>query len=116
MDALFLQLLGVEFGVGRRRRMDGEGFHVRHIGEEGEQFQIVNKCHGCLLVAFDLKCEDGAAAFWKISGIEPFLFRVICGKRMVDALDHRLCLQVVDDLLRILHMTLHPKGKRLQSL
>ena len=42
------------------------GFDIRHIGQQGKQFQIVDKVLRLLGIAFNLKCKDGTAALRKI--------------------------------------------------
>ena len=63
---LVQQLLGGELGVGSGGRMDYKGLHVRHISQEGENFQMVDEPVGLRLPALDLKGKDGAAAVRKI--------------------------------------------------
>ena len=65
-DALIRKFLRAELAVGGGCRMDDQGFDVSHVGKQGEDFQTVDKLPGCLLIALDLKGEDGAATIGEV--------------------------------------------------
>ncbi len=46
--------------------MNDQGFHIRNVGKQREQFQIINKFFRYLSISFDLKRKNRAAALWKI--------------------------------------------------
>ena len=66
LDALIQQLLGRELRVGGGGRVNDQRFYVRHVGQQGEDFQIVDKPVGFRLAALDLKGKDGSAAVGEI--------------------------------------------------
>ncbi len=65
-DALIQQLFFRELGMGGGGGMDHQAFHVRHVGQEGEDLEGVDKGPGFLLPALDLKGENGRAAVGEI--------------------------------------------------
>ena len=64
--ALIQQLLGGELGMGGGSGVDHQGFHVRYIGQQGEDLQAVDELMGFRLAALDLKGEDGCSAIWEV--------------------------------------------------
>ena len=65
-NALVFQLRFRQLGMGGGSRMDHQALHVRHVGQQGEYLQVVDKLPGRFLAAFDLKSEDGGAAVGEI--------------------------------------------------
>ena len=61
-DSLGQQLLLGELGMGGGGRVDDQGFDVRHVGQQREQPQVVNKPIGRRLPAPDIKGKNGAPA------------------------------------------------------
>ena len=56
-DAGSSQLLIIHLAMGRRCRMDDQGFHIGHIGQQAEYLQVIDELLGCLFAAFDFKGE-----------------------------------------------------------
>ena len=52
--------------MGRGGRVNDQTLDVRHVGQQGENFQIVNELVSFLHAALDLKGEDGRAAVGEI--------------------------------------------------
>ena len=70
------QLFVGKLGVGRRCRVDDQALHIRHIGQQREDLQMIDKRPGLLLSALDLKGEDRSAAMGEILLIQGVI-RVI---------------------------------------
>ena len=62
LDALVQQLLGGQLGVSGGGGVNHQGLHIGHVGQQGEDFQIVDELVSLLLAALDFKGEDGSAA------------------------------------------------------
>ena len=69
-NAAAQQLLLIHLGMGGAGGMDDQGFHVRHIGQQGEYLQMIDEPLGLRLAALDLKGEDGNAALGEILLVE----------------------------------------------
>ena len=65
-DALIQKFLIRQLAVGRGVGMNHQRFHVRHIGQQGEDGQIVNELLRGIAVTLDLEGEDAAAAVREI--------------------------------------------------
>ena len=52
------QFFAAELGMSCGRRMNHQRFDVRHIGQQGEQLQMVNKPLRLLCAALDFKGEN----------------------------------------------------------
>ena len=57
LDILLQKLLLCALAVGGGRRVNHQGFHVRHIRQQGENGQVVDKGLGRLRISLDLKGE-----------------------------------------------------------
>lgn len=105
----------VHLGVCRRCRMNDEGFDVGNVGELREEVERIDESACLRTAAMECKREDGDAAMREVLLIERVVG--VCRKRwMVDRLYGRVCLQEVNDLQRVLGVTLHAKGERLDAL
>ena len=62
--------------------MDHERFDIRHIGQQGEETQVIDKPEGRRLTAFDLKCKDAGAAVGEIACIQGVI-RMIRQRGMI---------------------------------
>ena len=62
VDVLGSKLLVRQLAVGRGRRVDDKGLHVRHIGKQGEDLQVVDEDVGLLLAALDVEGEDALSS------------------------------------------------------
>ena len=62
VDALLRGLLLREFRVGGALWMHHQRLHIGHVGQVGEDLQVVDEVPRLLLVAIDLKGEDGPGA------------------------------------------------------
>ena len=97
------------------RGMDDEGFHIGHIGEEGEDFQRVNELEGFVLAALDLEGEDGTAAVREVLLVRRVVGMVRQG-RVIDLGHLRVLGQEVHDFQCVGHVPLDPQGERFQAL
>ena len=89
--------------------MDDQGFDVRHVGKQGENFQIVDKLVGLLLTALDFEGEDRAAAIGEV-----FLIKGMVGMAgqagMIDLFHLGMVCQERNHLFRVLGMAVKPQG------
>ena len=95
--------------------MDNERLYVGHVGEQREQLQALGELLCGLGVALDLEGEYRRRAVREVAVVK-LLLASGRERRMVDALDLRVVLQVVYDLQRVLDMAFEPQRKRLKSL
>ena len=95
--------------------MDHQALDVRHIGQEGENLQMIDEGPGFLLAALDLKGEDGSAALREETFVD-FVIRMIREGRMIDFLHQRMILQVFHYLQGVFHMTLQPQAEGFHTL
>ncbi len=84
-SALVQKLLLGELGVGRGSGMDHQTLHIRNVGKEGEDLQIVDELPSLVLTALDLKGKDRAAAVGEILLIERVV-GMIRERGMIDLL------------------------------
>ena len=84
-DALVGELLPGQLAVGRGGRVDDQALDVRHVGKQGENFQIVDELMGLGLAALDLKGEYRSAAVREIFLIQCMI-RMIRQRRMINVL------------------------------
>ena len=66
LDALIQQLLLGQLAVGRGGRVNDQTLDVRNIGQQGENFQIVDELVSFFLSALDVECEDRRTAVFEI--------------------------------------------------
>ena len=95
--------------------MNDQTLDVRNIGQQGENFQIVNELMGFLHAALDLKGEDGCAAVGEILLIQGVI-RVVGQGGMVHMLHLRMVREELHHLLCVLGMALQAQGQRLNAL
>ena len=61
-NALICQFCRCQLAVGGGGRVDHQTFAVCHVGQKGENFQMVDESVGFLYTAFDPEGKNGAAA------------------------------------------------------
>ena len=83
VDLLLGQLLIVQLAVGGGSRVDDQALDVGNVGQQGEDFQVVNELECFLAAALDVKGEDGSASVGEILLIQGVI-RVI-GQRGVNS-------------------------------
>ena len=106
MDALLLKLFLVELRMSGGSGMDNQALYVRNVRQKREYLKMVDKLLGSLCAALDVEGEDGTGAVREVTVVQ--LFIAAFGERgMVDALDQRMVLEVIDDLQRVLYMALN---------
>ena len=76
LDSLLCKLLLGQLAVGRGGRVNAQTLDVRNIGQQGEDFQIVNELVSFFLSALDLECEDRCSTIREI-------FFIKCMIRMI---------------------------------
>ena len=113
-DSLLRQLFLRTLAVGSGSRMDHQGFYVCHIGQQGEDRQIVDKGPRLSFSSLNLKGKDGASALGKILFVECMRWFAFKGD------DAQLLLwmpgQILYDLPCIFHMPLYPERQCFQPL
>ena len=57
LNALIQQLLGAQLAVSGSRRMDDQALHISHVGQQGEDFQVIDELVGFFLTALDFKSK-----------------------------------------------------------
>ena len=62
IDLLLGQLLIVQLAVGGGGRVDDKALHVRYVGQQREDLQVINEGKGLLAAALDVKGKDGCTA------------------------------------------------------
>ena len=95
--------------------MDDERLDVRDIGQQAEYLQVVDELLGRLSAALDLERENRDAAIREVLLVE-LMIRMIRESRMIDFRDMRVLGKVVDDLERVLNVTLNAQRQRLRTL
>ena len=64
---LLLGQLGIgQLAVGGGGRVDDKALHIRHVGQQRENLQVVDEGKGLLAAALDVKGKDGCAAVGEI--------------------------------------------------
>ena len=66
VDLLLGQFGVVQLAVGGGSRVDDQTLHVGHVGQQGEDLQVVDELEGLLAAALDMKGKDGGTAVGKI--------------------------------------------------
>ena len=95
--------------------MNHQGLNICHICQEREYLQMVDERMGLLLTTFDIEGEYASATIGEVLLIQGMV-RMIRQRRMVDLGHLRMLLQELDNLLRVLGMTLKAEGESLSSL
>ena len=65
-DARFQLGLPAELGMSGGRWMNHQGFHIRHVGQQGKQLQMIDKGLSLFFFPLDLKGENRSGALGKI--------------------------------------------------
>ena len=65
VDLLLGQFGVVQLAVGGGSRVDDQALHVGHVGQQGEDLQVVDELEGLLAAALDIKGKDGAPPLGK---------------------------------------------------
>lgn len=99
----------------RARGVDHKRLHVSDIREERENREVVDELLRRLRVALYLKREDRTASVREILLIER-MARLRLKRRVMDSLNLRIFVQIIDDLERVLDMALDPQRKGLEPL
>ena len=115
VDLLLGQFGVVQLAVGGGSRVDDQALHVGHVGQQGEDLQVVDELEGFLAAALDIKGKDGGAAVGEILLIQRVV-GVIGQGRMVDLLDLGMVGQERDDLLGVLDVALDAQAQSLGAL
>ena len=115
MDTLILELLSGQLRVRGGSRVDDQALDVCNVREQGEDLELVDELERCVLAALDVEGEDGSAAVREILLIK-LVVRAVRQRRMVDAFDLRVLGEEIDNLQRVLYMTLYSQGQCFQSL
>lgn len=89
----------------RARGVDHKRLHVSDIREERENREVVDELLCRLRVALYLEREDRTASIREILLIER-MARLRLKRRVMDSLDLRIFVQIIDDLERVLDMAL----------
>ena len=95
--------------------MDDKGLYVSHVGQQGENFQIVYKLVGLRLPALDLKGKDGCAAVGEILLIQGVV-RMLRQAGVVDLLHLGMVGQILHHFFGVFSVAFYPKGQGLHSL
>ena len=106
-DSLLRQFFLCTLAVGSGSRMDHQGFYVCHIGQQGEDRQIVDKGPRLSFSSLDLKSKDGASALGKILFVECMRWFAFKG-RMMHSFYFWMPGQILYDLPCIFHIAALP--------
>ena len=115
LDAGVRQLLRRHLRVGRVIRMDDKALDIRHIGQQGEDLEIIDELICFVLSALDIKGKDGAAAVGEIFLIQGVIGMIRQG-RMIDLFHMRVGSQIFHDFGCILRVPFQTQGQSLQAL
>ena len=110
LDALIQQLLCGQLGMGGGGGMDHQALDVRHVGQQGEDLQIIDELMGLLLAALDLEGEDGSAAVGEVLLVQGVV-GMIRQAGVVDLFHQGMVGQVLHDLLGVLRMALRRRDR-----
>ena len=86
-----------ELGMGRAGWMNHQGLHIRHVGQQGENLQMVDECLRLLGAAFDIEGENGGATPWEIALIERMM-GMLRKAGVMNVCDLRMSGQIIDHL------------------
>ena len=96
--------------------MNHQRFYVRHICQQGEEFQMIDEIFCLSLVSFDFKCKNRTASSGEILPVQLSLTGIFRHRRVMNRFHLGMAAEVSGHLLCILHMTFHAQGERLQTL
>ena len=114
-DTLVQQLFICQLTVGGCIGMDDQGLDIRHIGQQRENGQIVDKLLRRLTVSLNLKGEDAPSPVREVLFVQR-VARLRRECRMMHGLHLRMVGEVVHDLQSILYMALNAERQGLQPL
>ena len=89
-------------GVG----MNHQGFGICHIGEIGENFQLVDKLTCIRGISFDMEGKDGTCPLREIF-LSQIIVRARWQTRIVDLFHLRMTFEEVDNFLGVLNVTIN---------
>ena len=113
--SLIQQFLLRQLRMRRAGRMDDQGFHISHVGQQREDWQIVDKLLRRIRVPLDLKGKDGTLP--RSENISDTAYGWVRSPATDDNRFHlRMAVQIIHDLQCIFHVLLHAYGKSLKSL
>ena len=113
---LLLGQLGVgQLAVGGGGRVDDKALHVRYVGQQREDLQIVDESKGLLAATLDVKGKDRCAAVGEILLVQGVI-RVIRQRGMVHLFHLRVVGKELHHLFGVLYMTLDTQAQRLGAL
>ena len=95
--------------------MDDKALHVRYVGQQREDLQVINEGKGLLAAALDVKGKDRCAAVGEILLVQSVI-RVIRQRGMVHLFHLRVVGKELHHLFGVLHMTLNAQAQRLGAL
>ena len=114
-DTLVGQILRRQLGVGGGGGVDDQTLHVGHVGQQGEDLQVVDEAEGRLLSALDLEGEDAGAAVGEVLLVQGVVG--VVGQAGVVHLGHLGVLgEVLHHLLGVLRVALQAEGQGLGAL
>ena len=94
--------------------MDNQGLDIRDVCEDGENLKRIDELLCFLFAALDAECKNRTGTVREIPVVQVFVLRV--KRRMVDGLDQRLGLEVLQHLSGVLHMALNAQREGFQTL
>ena len=104
-DVLLGKFFRAELRVGGGVGMDDQALDIGHVGEQGEDLEVVDETPGVFLRALDLKSENGAGSLREIATVQRVV--VVFGQgRVVDFRHLRVLGEVLDDLEGVLGVAL----------
>ncbi len=101
--------------MGGGGRVDDQRLHVRHVGQQGKNLQIVDKLVGRSLPALDFKGKDRRAAVGEILLIQDMV-GMLRQAGVVDLLHLGMVDQILHHFFGVFSVAFYPKGQGLHSL
>ena len=119
-DGVLVDLLLGQLGIGQLAvsgggRVDDKALHVRYVGQQREDLQVVDELECFLTAALDVEGEDGSAAVGEVLLIQGVV-GVVRQAGVVDLLHLGVMGQVLHDLLGVLDVAVQAQGERLGAL
>ena len=95
--------------------MDYQAFYIRHICQQGKDFQVVNELVSLLLTSLYFKRKDGTAAVGEIFLVQSVVW-MAGQRRMVHLFHLRMVCQEFHYFFGVFRMAVQPEGKGLHPL
>ena len=101
--------------MGCARGVNYQRFHISNVRKQRENAEIIDEFLRGFIVALDFKGENRTAAVREVLLVQ-LVARLGFKRRVVNSLNLRVIVEILNDFQRVLNVTFNTKRQRFQSL